>query len=341
MPKVTIITPNYNHARYLPKRLDSVFGQTFQDFELIILDNASTDRSREVIESYARDPRVRTIFNEQNNGSTFKQWNLGLSHARSEYVWFAEADDYAEPTLLETLVDRLDRHPNVGLSMCQSLVVDQDDRIMPGYLDYYADYFDITRFKSDYVNKGTNECENYLYYVNTIPNASAVLMRKSILERVWGKAVDMVLAGDWMTYACVLLVSDVAFVAAPMNYWRKHRDTVRSRTSTSSVEAAETRAIQRMLRDRLGSPELERVFRETCPGFVGHVVSKARRPPHNKVSPREAINLLKWFAEFEPRAFWIALPMLAKEQAADIARRLGILGPIRRMKHLVSSDTRV
>ena len=115
MPKVTVITPNYNHARYLPRRLDSILNQTYQDFELIILDNASTDNSREVIESYAGDPGVKTIFNERNNGSTFKQWDLGLSHAHGDYIWFAESDDYAEPTILETLVDRLDRHPNVGL----------------------------------------------------------------------------------------------------------------------------------------------------------------------------------------------------------------------------------
>src|SRR3954465_14421936 len=108
MPKVTVITPNYNHARYLSQRLDSILNQTFQDFELIILDDASTDNSRQVIESYASDPRVKTIFNKVNNGSTFKQWNLGLSHARGEYIWFAESDDHADASLLEVLVDRLD-----------------------------------------------------------------------------------------------------------------------------------------------------------------------------------------------------------------------------------------
>jgi len=339
MPKVTIITPNYNHARYLPRRLDSIFNQSYQDFELIILDNASTDNSREVIESYAGDPRVKTIFNERNNGSTFKQWDLGLSHAHGDYIWFAEADDYAEPTILETLVDRLDRHPNVGLAMCQSQVVDQDDEIIPGYLDYYARYFDVTRYKTDYVNIGINECENYLYYVNTVPNASAVLMRRSVLQRVWGAAVDMVLAGDWMTYASVLMVSDIAFVAAPMNYWRMHRETVRSRTSTSSLEARETRLIQRMLCERLGSSELERVYHETYPNFVGHVIYKARRPPHNKVPPRDALGLLIWFARFDTRAFRIALPVLAKEQAADIGRRL-VLGAIRKINHAVSAGRR-
>jgi glycosyltransferase involved in cell wall biosynthesis len=72
MPKVTVITPNFNHARYLSRRIDSILSQTFQDIELIILDDASTDNSREVIESYAKDPRVKTIFNAENSGSTFK-----------------------------------------------------------------------------------------------------------------------------------------------------------------------------------------------------------------------------------------------------------------------------
>ena len=63
MPRVTVVTPNYNHARYLPERIDSILAQTFQDFELIILDNASTDNSREIIESYCERHRATAIFN--------------------------------------------------------------------------------------------------------------------------------------------------------------------------------------------------------------------------------------------------------------------------------------
>ena len=97
MPRVTVVTPNYNHARYLPERIDSILAQTFQDFELLILDNASTDDSREVIGSYARHQNVRAIFNAENNGSPYKQWKLGLSQTKGEYIWFAESDDYADP----------------------------------------------------------------------------------------------------------------------------------------------------------------------------------------------------------------------------------------------------
>src|SRR5271166_5069327 len=169
MPTVTVVTPNYNYARYLPQRLDSILAQTYQDFELIILDNASTDNSREVIESYAKNPRVRAIFNAENNGSTFKQWSLGLSHARGQYVWFAEADDYAEPSLLETLVDRLDRHPNVGIAFCQSAAVDEDSNVLYNCISTLDSYFPSSHWNTDYVDSGRDECTNYLFWHNTIP----------------------------------------------------------------------------------------------------------------------------------------------------------------------------
>jgi glycosyltransferase involved in cell wall biosynthesis len=338
MPRVSVITPNYNHARFLPMRLESILGQTFGDFELIVLDDASPDDSREVISRYTGDPRVRTVFNERNSGSTFRQWNLGLSRARGEYVWFAESDDAADPALLETLVDRLDRYPDVGLAYCQSRAIDEDDRPIDDYLSYFEDHFDMKRFEGDFVNNGRDECINYLYYVNTIPNASAVLFRKSVLERAGGAADDMVLAGDWMTYARVLLISDIAFAADPMNYFRKHRGTVRSKVTSTGTEFRETRKIQRMLCERLGSPEIEQKYRDTLPQFVGQVIYFARKPPHNKVLPRDALELLIWLARYDLRALKRAVPILAKEHAAGILRRLGLLGAFKKIRHAEPSS---
>src|ERR1700675_4790198 len=107
-PKVSVIIPNYNHARFLRQRMESVLGQTFQDFEVILLDDCSTDESQSILREYAADPRVRLEFNEKNSGSTFKQWNKGVRLVRGKYVWMAESDDYAEPQFLEKVVARLD-----------------------------------------------------------------------------------------------------------------------------------------------------------------------------------------------------------------------------------------
>ena len=103
MPTVSVIVPNYNHARFLPQRIESILRQTYQDFELILLDDCSTDDSRAVLSQYASEPRVRIQFNEVNSGSTFRQWNKGVRLARGKYVWIAESDDYADERLLERL----------------------------------------------------------------------------------------------------------------------------------------------------------------------------------------------------------------------------------------------
>ena len=93
MPKVSVVVPNYNHGRFLDRRLGSILNQTFQDFERIFLDDASTDNSKEVFGHYNDDPRIRSSFNSANGGSTFVQRNRGIEMARSEYIWTTEADD--------------------------------------------------------------------------------------------------------------------------------------------------------------------------------------------------------------------------------------------------------
>src|SRR3984893_17231816 len=102
-PKVSVIIPNYNHAAYLRQRIDTVLRQTYQDFEVILMDDCSTDDSRTIISEYSSDPRIRIELNETNSGSTFRQWKKGIALARGEYIWIAESDDYSDERFLEQL----------------------------------------------------------------------------------------------------------------------------------------------------------------------------------------------------------------------------------------------
>jgi glycosyltransferase involved in cell wall biosynthesis len=113
IPTVSVIVPNYNHARYLRQRIDSVLGQTYRDFEVILLDDCSTDESRSIISEYENHPKVRIELNDKNSGSPFKQWNKGVRLAHGKYVWIAESDDYADERLLERLVSMLEEGPRV------------------------------------------------------------------------------------------------------------------------------------------------------------------------------------------------------------------------------------
>ena len=142
MPLVSVIVPNYNHAPYLRQRLDSIFNQTFQDFEVIILDDCSTDNSKEIIEEYRNRPQVsHVVYNETNSGSPFKQWAKGFDLAQGEYIWIAESDDWAELNFLEETVQRIKKN-DVNLVFTNSFIVTpekqtidiniQEDRVFNG-----------------------------------------------------------------------------------------------------------------------------------------------------------------------------------------------------------------
>src|SRR6185312_2167115 len=121
MPIVSVIVPNYNHAKFLDQRIDSIINQTYQQFELIILDDCSTDNSREIIEQYRMHPKVsKIVFNEVNSGSPFEQWEKGIGLATGEYIWIAESDDYADERFIESLMALIKIEPETGLAYCGS-----------------------------------------------------------------------------------------------------------------------------------------------------------------------------------------------------------------------------
>ena len=237
MPKVSIVVPNYDHARFLSKRLDSVLGQTFQDFELILLDDCSTDDSRSILSQYGGDPRVRIEFNEVNSGSPFKQWNRGVGLARGEYVWIAESDDYADERLLEKLAARLDAEPSAAFAYCRSWRVSLDNR-PDGFADPCVPGEDQQqRWTADYCADGHAECRNYMVRCNTVPNASAVVFRKAVYQRVGGADESLFLCGDWKLWAAMALTGRVVYLAEPLNYYRFHDASVRSVSKQSGAES--------------------------------------------------------------------------------------------------------
>ena len=162
-------------------------NQTYQNLQIILMDDCSTDDSRRILDRYARqDTRIQLVYNEQNSGSTFKQWNKGISLASGEYVWIAESDDVAEQTFLERMVDCLVDHPDAGLAYCQSYYIDQ--RVAGRGKAFVSEDGLGTQ---DFYLPGYILAKNYMPVTNIIPNASAVLMRRSELAQVALAPEDM------------------------------------------------------------------------------------------------------------------------------------------------------
>ena len=117
MPKVSVIVPNYNYRRFLTKRIDSILAQTYQDIEIILLDDCSTDGSQELLKQYSKYPTfVKYLVNDKNSGSPFAQWERGMAFARGEYLWIAESDDYCKNNFLEVMVNALNDHPTASFA---------------------------------------------------------------------------------------------------------------------------------------------------------------------------------------------------------------------------------
>jgi glycosyltransferase involved in cell wall biosynthesis len=109
-PRVSVAIPVYNREKYLPDAIDSILAQTFADFELLIIDDGSTDSSVAVVRSY-NDPRIRLICHKKNSGVAVAR-NSAVAHARGEYLAFLDSDDWAYPQRLAKQVAFLDSHPD-------------------------------------------------------------------------------------------------------------------------------------------------------------------------------------------------------------------------------------
>lgn len=192
MPTVSVIVPNYCHAPYLEQRIESILQQTFQDFELILLDDCSTDGSREILERYRNHPKVSGIFyNERNSGSPFKQWKKGLSKAKGDYVWIAESDDFSSPCFLERCVRILDTRPDCSIVFTSSYIVDSHSRTIREEAPVKYPKHKQIRFGSRFF------LYRFLCPRNTIYNAGMALVRRSALP-AGDNYTQYRYCGDWL-----------------------------------------------------------------------------------------------------------------------------------------------
>lgn len=231
-PKVSVVVPNYNYAHYLVERLASVSSQTLPVYEIIVLDDASTDGSVDALTRLRASvvPEPRIVTNAQNSGSVFRQWLKGVELARGEYVWIAEADDLSKPDFLESMVRRLEGDPQALFGYCQSEQIDEYGQVLaPDYLAY-TDDLSRTHWSTSFVAEGASEVRAGLAIKNTIPNVSAVLFRRQALLDVLKDNIEEIagyrIAGDWLVYLMLLRSGKIAFEANSHNKHRRHASSV-------------------------------------------------------------------------------------------------------------------
>ena len=219
-PLVSVVIPNYNYARYLTRRIESVLQQTFTDYELILLDDASTDGSVEVLERYRGHEHVsQLVVNGENSGSPFVQWLRGIRLARGKYVWIAEADDDARPDFLETCVSLAEHYDDVAICFAGSKLFDADGRVERRDVNHWG-----RRGKKLFACfDGRAYAEHNLYWKNYIINASGAIFRRDYALRLPDMSfVTMRFCGDWMFWFEMALQGKVVEVYRNLNFFRQH-----------------------------------------------------------------------------------------------------------------------
>ncbi|HEY0005785.1 MAG TPA: glycosyltransferase [Pyrinomonadaceae bacterium] len=240
--RVTVGIPSFNHARFLPQTIESVLAQTYQGFEIIIVDDCSTDESRAVIESFAaRHPSIRSFFNEQNAG-TAATANRTIAEATGEFWAGMGSDDVWLPDKLEKQIAYMDAHPQTGLVYGLAGVIDEHGN------------------KSDEV-LGRDISHNpvaELIEANHIPALTA-MVRRQAFERVG--LHSSIAYSDWELWVRLANHFSVGFIDSVLGFYRVHQANM-SLGKNGQIATRREIEVLRSLRPTINAPRLKQRIRE-------------------------------------------------------------------------------
>jgi len=226
---VSVIIPNYNHGKYLEQRIESVLNQTYPYFELIILDDCSSDDSMSIIERYREHPKLNCIVrNETNVGSPFKQWVKGIGLAKGEFVWIAESDDWCEETMLNYLVEGIQQDNECAISYCQSYCVIGNQIKWQSSHPMLSELVESSRFIQEFL------CPNPAIF-----NASMAIWRKHKFDDVSLDFLNYRFSGDWVFWIELAKTGSVCVDGRLLNYFRKHEADVSTGAYASGLNFLE------------------------------------------------------------------------------------------------------
>jgi len=224
MPKVSVLIPTYNAAAFLDEAITSVLNQTFTDFELVIVDNCSTDHSKEVISKYLVDKRVRYYVNETNIGHV-RNFNKCLELADGEYLKFLCADDKFHPQLLEKFVAAMEQNPSILLVSSVPAAFGLMSKVWePPFTGYI---------------KGTKVIQEILKNYNYLGHPTNVMIKRAGLK-VGNFKLEYKWLNDWELWLRILSIGDCYIIPEKLAFTRFHQDQITKSNEKSFSNYFET-----------------------------------------------------------------------------------------------------
>ena len=247
MVRGSVIVPNYTHALFLQQRIESVLNQSFQDFELILLDDCSTDGSREILEAYSAHPKVsHVVFNDINSGSPFLQWIKGFALAKGDLIWIAESDDYSSPYFLQKVVERFAKDQLLDVVFTGTTNIDEHN----------TDIGNTTRIErhkrnlyiSDFSKPGHQFLIEFLPNYCIVRNVSSAVLKKQVITPLVMRVTEFNTVGDFYFWVALCLENRTfGFISEKLNFMRKHPGTVRQSKHKSTQKKEEHAKIRSLI----------------------------------------------------------------------------------------------
>lgn len=213
--KISVITPNYNHAQFLEKSIQSVLNQTQVVEEYILIEDASTDNSKHIIKKFKKDFPIKTVFHSKNQG-ILKNLNEGLKLASGDFILFLAADDFLEPSLIEEYKKYLEEYPDVGFICSRSYKVDI-------HSNKIAEYGVSKHIPTGFIPASQAKHLIFRYgpwfYGNTI-----LLNRKKALEG-GGFNPDLLSYTDGYVYLSLALRCGIVYIDKVLSNCRRHEES--------------------------------------------------------------------------------------------------------------------
>ncbi len=212
MPKVSVVIPTYNYAQYIEEAIGSVLAQTYRDYEIIVVDDGSTDDTKGIISQYG--PDVKYIY--QKNQGTCAARNTGIRNSKGEYIAILDSDDLWLPSKLEKQIKLFEANSRLGLVYSDGLVFGEelawDDLSFGGNMNFYR-----------------GRIFDKLILGNFIPCLSVVIKR-SCFDKVAPFDIDLDFSGDWDMWLRISLHYEVDYVDELLVKYRKHRGSLGTKT---------------------------------------------------------------------------------------------------------------
>ena len=291
---VSVIIPNYNHAQFLKERIDSVLKQTYADFEVIILDDCSTDNSREIIEQYRGHSRItHIVYNDKNSGSTFIQWNKGFSLSKGEYIWIAESDDVAEPDFLERLLTGMENQDNdIVLAFSDIDLIDANNNIISKT--------PLLTYQKCPIVTGKYFIKHNMLFGCHILNASSVVFKKEATLNIDKKYMRFRGAGDYLFWIEIAKQGNVYKETKILNHFRQHDMKV---TPNSVASGRQFKEVHKIFKRLIQLGYITMFNKPMVVGFWLQRISKERKHFLNPSIHQECKNI--WVKETQ-------FPLLAR-----------------------------